>query len=82
MLVHARDLEAQSPASGWSAQYGDWRNSFPMLPIVAALFGLLLPLSPRHAPVVAKDGAADSHARLTLVRHGQSEWNLANRVRE
>ncbi|KAJ1624678.1 phosphoglyceromutase [Pavlovales sp. CCMP2436] len=23
--------------------------------------------------------AAPSHARLTLVRHGQSEWNLANR---
>lgn len=32
----------------------------------------------RHAPSVAC-AAGEEHAKLVLLRHGQSEWNLANR---
>ena len=39
--------------------------------------GGLAPSRPLRAPPPAC--AAPVHARLTLIRHGQSEWNLANR---
>ena len=52
---------------------------------LSALVVALLPLPRRPAPVprrassIRAEFSPEPHARLTLIRHGQSEWNLANR---
>lgn len=51
----------------------------PLRPIRSQLVTHFTRPSPRHPRVRCVVDNSEVHARLTLIRHGQSEWNLANR---
>jgi len=73
----------------WGSCELDVRLGVAMLAALASLptFAILrLPavhhphrLRPRHDPAACTAGGDEPHSRLILIRHGQSEWNLANR---